>query len=231
MSTSVFSIHKVAAVIPALNESAAIYQVVKGVLPYAFPIVVDDGSTDDTANIASQGGAEVVKHSTNRGYDLALETGLFRASELGFEFAVTLDADGQHNPELVKLFVDELLNGADLVVGVRDRHQRFGEYMFAVVGKTLWNIKDPLCGMKGYRLSLLQRVGHFDSYHSIGTELTLRAVRSGYQITQLPVLTRQRCGVSRFGSGLRANWVILRALVLGLIRARSFVVNADKRAI
>lgn len=216
---------KVAAVIPAFNESVSIVRVIEGILHYAFPIVVDDGSTDETAVIARLAGAEVVQHRNNLGYDRALDTGMNKASELGYEFAVTLDADGQHNPELLKLFVNELFLGADLVVGVRDRHQRFAESIFAVIGEMFWKIKDPLCGMKGYRLSLLQQAGQFDSYTSIGTELALRAARSGCRIAQVPVPTRQREGISRFGGGLKANWRILRALFLGLMRARSF---ADK---
>lgn len=222
MNSSVHFVGQVAAVIPALNESVSIARVIEGILPYAFPIVVDDGSTDETAVIARLAGAEVVQHRKNLGYDRALDTGMNKASGLGYEFAVTLDADGQHNPELLKLFINELFLGADLVVGVRDRHQRFAESLFALIGKMFWKIKDPLCGMKGYRLSLLQRAGQFDSYTSIGTELALRAARSGCRVAEVPVSTRQREGISRFGGGLKANWRILRALFLGIIRARAF---------
>lgn len=207
-----------AAVIPALNEEAAIEQVVRAVAPYAHPIVVDDGSSDRTALIARNAGAEVVVHPHNMGYDAALGAGLFRAIELGFTYAITMDGDGQHMPITVKLFKTKLAEGADLVVGVRDHQQRFAETIFALVGRNLWGIKDPLCGMKGYRLNLLAEVGHFDSYKSIGTEYTLRAARSGYRIEQVPVPTRDRIGPSRFGAGFRANWRILRALVYGVLK-------------
>ena len=211
----------VAVVIPALNEEADIEQVILAVKRHANPIVVDDGSSDRTASIACNAGAVVVVHVKNMGYDAALESGLFRAIELGFEYAITMDGDGQHTPETLQLFKIKLIEGADLVVGVRDKHQRFAETIFALVSKYLWEVKDPLCGMKGYRLKLLSKVGHFDSYRSIGTEFTLRAARSGYKIVQVPVATINRIGSSRFGSGLKSNFRILRALVYGILVARN----------
>ena len=207
----------VAVVIPAMNEAEDIVDVVAGVALFCMPIVVDDGSNDNTAMLAELAGAFVVKHAVNLGYDAALESGLFKAIELGFEFAITLDADGQHLPETLLSFNAELVAGADLVVGTREHYQRYSEALFSVVGKFLWGIKDPLCGMKGYKLSHLEKFGHFDSYKSIGTEFALFCARSGLDIRNVPITTKSRSGPSRFGSGLRPNLKILRALILGLI--------------
>jgi glycosyltransferase involved in cell wall biosynthesis len=206
----------VAAVIPALNEAAAIGPVIAGLKSQAAVIVVDDGSTDRTAEIARDAGAIVVQHPRNRGYDAALASGLQRAADARFEFAVTLDADGQHNPGLLGLFVDALEGGADLVVGARDRHQRVSEAAFAWVGRRVWGIEDPLCGMKGYRLASFTNAGRFDRYKSIGTSFALQAARSRFQIVQIPIKTRPRNGTPRFGSGLRPNLVIFKSLLLGL---------------
>lgn len=211
-----------AAVIPAYNEAKSIAAVVRAVKQYALPIVADDGSADETAHLAAAAGAVVVSHSSNQGYDAALQTGLFKAIELGCTFAITMDADGQHNPAGLEAFKAELLQGADLVVGIRDRHQRFSESLFAVTGKLIWAIADPLCGMKGYRLSHLQRLGHFDSYKSIGTEYALRCARSHLRIHEVPVLTRDRKGLSRFGGGFKPNFRILRAMIFGLFKAKAF---------
>lgn len=211
-----------AAVIPAYNEAKSIATVVRAVKHYALPIVTDDGSADETAHLAAQAGAIVVSHASNQGYDAALQTGLFKAIELGFTFAITMDADGQHNPAGLEAFKVELMKGADLVVGVRDRHQRISESLFAVTGKLAWNIRDPLCGMKGYRLSHLQRLGHFDSYKSIGTEYAIRCARSHLRISEIPVLTRDRTGLSRFGAGFKPNIRILRALAVGFFKAKAF---------
>lgn len=209
-----------AAIIPALNEALKIGAVVQGILPFAVPIVVDDGSSDTTSQLAAEAGAIVIRHDSNRGYDAALQTGLFKAIELGFDYAVTLDGDGQHAPHTLGLFIEQLAKGVDVVVGHRDRSQRFAEAIFGLAGRWLWRIEDPLCGMKGYKLLHLARIGHFDSYHSIGTEFVIRAARSGLNIVNVPVPTSPRMGESRFGSGWRPNLKILRALLCGLYRAR-----------
>lgn len=206
-------------VIPALNEERAIVQVVTTVMPYGLPIVVDDGSTDATARLAKAAGATVVSHPRNKGYDAALESGLLRATELGLEYAITMDGDGQHRAETLDLFQKALDGGADLVIGVRDRHQRFSESLFAQAGRLRWGLADPLCGLKGYRLALLAGEECLNSYESIGTELALRAARAGWRIAQVPVPTRPRIGSSRFGTGMKANWRILKALGIGLWRS------------
>jgi glycosyltransferase involved in cell wall biosynthesis len=210
------------AVLPALNESASIVKVIVGVRAFADVVVVDDGSTDSTGELARGAGAHVVTHAYNRGYDQALESGLMWASEQGYQYAVTLDADGQHRAATISLFARELDAGADVVVGVRDRTQRWAEKLFALIACTLWNIRDPLCGMKGYRLDLLRQTGWFATYASVGTEFCIRAARSGFAIRQVPVLTAQRVGQPRFGAGINSNIRIVRAIWLGLVRARSF---------
>jgi glycosyltransferase involved in cell wall biosynthesis len=209
---------RLAAVIPAFNEERSIEGVVRQVRRRALAIVVDDGSTDDTAILARAAGAHVVSHPVNRGYDGALETGLRAAITLGCTFAVTMDADGQHDETLLDQFGAELEAGADLVVGRRDRTQRWSETLFCVVGRTVWGLQDPLCGMKGYRLSKLINVAEINTYPSIGTELAISMVMAGIRVRQLKIKTRQRDGISRFGGGLNANLRICKALWIGLIR-------------
>jgi hypothetical protein len=74
--------------------------------------------------------------------------------------------------------------------------------------------------MKGYRLDVYRRLGHFDSYGSIGTELAIFAARASCQIVQVPLTTADREGAPRFGRRLRANWLIFRALFMALLRKR-----------
>jgi hypothetical protein len=131
---------------------------------------------------------------------------------------ITIDADGQHAPELIGRMLELLDTDADLVVGIRERRQRFGEHCFAYLSRALYGIADPLCGMKGYRMSLYKQLGHFDSYGSIGTELALFAARNGSRVAQLPMPVRDREGQPRFGRRFIANHKILRAMFLSLIR-------------
>jgi glycosyltransferase involved in cell wall biosynthesis len=210
---------RVAIVIPALNEARTIEAVVGNARGYGLPVVVDDGSTDDTGSRAAAQGAAVVRLDVNRGYDGAIDAGFAHAASLGCEYIITMDADGQHDPAILARFIAALDAGADVVIGNRDRRQRFSERLFALLARLRWGVGDPLCGMKGYRTTVYRALGYFDSYGSIGTELALFAVRRRYHISQLPVKTRPRVDAPRFGSTMRANLRILRACAREMLRA------------
>jgi glycosyltransferase involved in cell wall biosynthesis len=217
-------VSELVAVLPALNEAGTIGNVVNSVRAYGDVVVVDDGSTDGTGELARAAGAFVVTHAVNQGYDKALESGLLWAAKQSYLYAITLDADGQHSTSSIALFARELDAGADLVIGVRDRKQRWAESLFSLIGRRLWGIDDPLCGMKGYRLDLVRAVGRFDTYSSVGTEFCIRAARSSCRIHQVPVITTARIGLARFGEGLQPNFRIIRAICMGLTRANPFLI-------
>jgi len=203
---------RVAIVIPAFNESGTVGDVVQRVGAWGRVVVVDDGSSDDTSTRASAAGAEVVRHDRNLGYDAALNSGFARAAQLGCEYVVTCDADGQHNAEQIGQFVDLLDAGYELVLGVRDRFQRVSEKAFAWVGLRLWGMRDPLCGMKAYRIGLYEKRGRFDTFGSIGTELAVRSVAAGARSIEQPTKIRDRHDAPRFAHTLVANLKIFRAL-------------------
>ena len=208
----------VAIVIPALNEEQTIAQVVGAALRWGLPIVIDDGSVDRTRELAVAAGAVVVSHSTSRGYDSALDTGFRQARGMNCLYVVTLDADGQHDTAAISRILELLEGGASVVVGIRDARQRWTETLFSILAWARFRIRDPLCGLKGYRISAYEKLGHFDSYASIGTELTLFAASRGMALAQLPIVTRQRSGAPRFGSSVPANWRILKAILRSLPR-------------
>ncbi|HTV41874.1 MAG TPA: glycosyltransferase family 2 protein [Candidatus Sulfotelmatobacter sp.] len=110
-----------AAVIPCFNESPTIGRLVSQLRQHLDPIVVvDDGSTDETAFKARNAGAVVLRHDRNRGKGAALKTGLSHLHNLGFEWAVTLDGDGQHDPaDVPALLQCAERTGARLVIGNR----------------------------------------------------------------------------------------------------------------
>jgi glycosyltransferase involved in cell wall biosynthesis len=207
-----------AIVVPAFNEALSIQSVVRAFLPIGAVVVVDDGSADDTARLASEAGALVVRQPLNRGYTEAIAAGLKFAIDEGFTYAVTADADGQHGAGYVATAASLLKGGAEAVVGIRDRHQRYSETAFSLVGRHLWALKDPLCGIKGYRLEKLATLPKLSTYDSIATELIIRAAREGWRIEQFPVRTADRVGTSTFGRGLRAEYRIFKALWLSLLR-------------
>ena len=207
---------KIAIVIPAFNESKTIKKIVLETIRFGIPIVVDDGSSDQTSEIAIKNGAKIVIHDNNYGYDAALNSGFLKAKEIGCDCIITFDADGQHNPNLLKLFIGAIENGTDVVLGVRDKTQRFAEKLFAIIAHKKFGIIDPLCGMKAYRTDVYNELGHFDSYNSIGTELAIFAVKKNKRIKQIHFKTNERLDSPRFGKIISANFKIIRALFYAL---------------
>ncbi|WP_425407601.1 glycosyltransferase family 2 protein [Hwanghaeella sp.] len=205
---------KVFVVIPGYNEAQTIASVVRGVLPYATPLVVDDGSIDGTAAEAEKAGAHVLRLSPNRGYEGALDAGVTEAARLGAQAVVTFDADGQFDPKDLESVIRLLADGeADLVLGQRPAPARIGEALFNVYARLRFGIGDIVCGLKGYRIDLYNRHGRFDGGTSINTELAIHSMLRGARTKTVPVTIRAReTGAPRFGTGFRANRRILKAV-------------------
>jgi len=203
-----------AIIIPALNEEKTIAAVVRSVWSHGTPVVIDDGSTDATAKAAQKAGAVLLSHAVTRGYDFSIGTGMKYAENNGFCFAVTMDADGQHNEKYLGVFKSHLENGASLVLGVRNQQPRIAERIFSWWTFFRWGIIDPLSGMKAYRMSLYRDRGYFDRYDSIGTELTIYAARRHYPFQQVPISIIPRSDRPRFGNNVIVNYRILRSMFL-----------------
>ena len=210
---------RIAFVIPALNEAGTIAGVVAGVQPFGRALVVDDGSTDGTGELARGAGAQVLRHPLRLGYDAAITHGIQHASDTGFDWAVTMDADGQHAASNLPRVVGALAADVDLVIGYRERRPRIAEQLMARVFMRLWGIKDPLCGLKAFRLDLYRARGmHGKTYASIGTEVMLQYLRAGARAVQIPIVIKMRADAPRFGNRIGANARILASLCLSLAK-------------
>lgn len=109
------------ALIPAYNESAHISRVVSGAAEYLHTTVIDDGSIDNTFNLAQQAGAEVLAQVPNQGKGAALKMGFRHALTMGCDAVIMLDADGQHDPHEIPLFIEAYeKRKSDLIIGSRD---------------------------------------------------------------------------------------------------------------
>jgi glycosyltransferase involved in cell wall biosynthesis len=186
--------------IPAYNESSKIGKIVNRARAYASEVIVcDDGSTDETAKEAQTAGAIVIRHSVNKGYGSAIKT-LFRtAKENNADVMVTLDADGQHDPDQIPNIVEPILNeGFDIVIGSRflnihDREKVPSYRSFGIKTLTLLtkaasyrNITDAQSGFRAYSKAALSQIQLNEGGMAISAEILLRASRQNLSIKEVP---------------------------------------------
>jgi len=194
----VTSVLRTVALIPAFNEADTIQDVVRGVRPSVeHVVVVDDGSTDATAALAAQVGAEVVARAGERGKGHAIRAGLAAIAGRGFTHVLILDGDMQHLPSEAPLLVDAAARtGAEVVLGVRrfDREampasryhaNRIGSRaLSSFVGVTL---PDTQCGFRMFEMAALQPLRFHGRGYEIETEMLVKLSRRGAQIVTVPV--------------------------------------------
>jgi len=214
---------KTIAIIPALNEEKTINSVLNGVKKYVDEIVVvDDGSTDNTAKIVEKSSAILIKNKTRLGYDKAINIGFKEASCRNPNILVTFDADGQHIPkDLEKILFPIKKKETSVVVGIRPYKQRIAEKIFARFSKRKIGVSDPLCGIKAYSWKAYNKVGYFDKINSIGTELMFNCYKNGYKIKELNIQMNKRIDKPRFGSIIKGNYKIFLAFIKVYIKFRS----------
>jgi len=197
------------AVIPAYNESETIESVVDGTSEHVEEVVVvDDGSTDGTPELAREAGATVIEHVFNTGVGGAVRTGYRYAIRNDFEFVVQVDADGQHDPaEIPRLLA--AAEDADMVIASRYLNESFQEYSwlrnlgirsFTAVVNVLGgvDVTDVTSGFRVYRVAALRRLLHRSDKHW-AVEQTLEAARRDLEIRELSIaMPTRETGSSQF---------------------------------
>ncbi len=212
-------------VIPAYNEAASIARVVSelaGAAPWREIIVVDDGSSDQTACLAERAGARVVRHPYNKGNGAAVKSGIRVASG---EYVLIIDADGQHPPaEALRLV--ERLGEFDLVVGARTAStqatlaRRLGNAALNRLATYLTDrhIPDLTSGFRAARAAYLREFIHLlPNKFSTPTTTTLAFLKAGYNVGFEPIEASQRSGQSKIRlarDGVRFFLIVLKVVTI-----------------
>jgi glycosyltransferase involved in cell wall biosynthesis len=202
----------VAVVIPSYNEESSVGQVVRGCLDNlgdlrAEVIVVDDGSTDETVNVAQKAGARVIRHKVNKGVAQAVRSGLNEAIRENPRAIVQLDADGQHDPKDITEMIRPILEDkADLVIGTRIYQgwkprlsRRFGNWLLTKVTNQLagTRVRDAQTGFRAMTPEVASRL-RLTSGKTYVREMIIRASREGYRISEVEVrVTPREVGQSK----------------------------------
>ena len=220
----------VVVVIAALDEADCITDVLEDIPPSACgldiaTLVIDDGSTDGTSDVARAAGVHVARLERNCGHGVALRVGYQLAREHGAEFIVTLDADGQWDPVELPKVLEPLADGeADFVIGSRvlgstetdDSFRQAGVHVFAALVRLLTGaaVTDTSSGYRAMRAEITATVRQEQVQYQT-SELLIGAIFQGYRIAERPIVMHRRAaGKSKKGHnllyGLRYARVILR---------------------
>ena len=218
-------------VIPAYNEENGIAEIadrvlsVKGDLKKAGVadlelLVVDDGSGDKTAEVASQiDGVRLIRHTKNKGYGAALKTGFSKANGelIGF-----LDADGTYPPEFFPQLCQKALNGGELVIGSRIAGteskmpftRRVGNLFFATLLTLIGHqkVSDSASGMRVFKKEILERIYPLPDGLNLTPVMSTRAVHEGIQMVEVPIPYDERVGNSKL-SVVRDGSLFLQSMV------------------
>ena len=179
----------ISVVIPAYNEEKSIGSVVTSARDFSHDvIVIDDGSTDRTAEIARKTGATVISHQTKKGYLEALRTGFKTVHRA---ITVTMDADGQHNPKDIPRLTKPIIQGeADLVIGARERLPSTSEKILTKLTRLRVNVSDASSGYRAIKSSIAKKM-KLKGKCTCGTFI-VEASKLGAKITEVKIETGKR---------------------------------------
>ncbi len=221
--------HYISVVIPALNEEEPIADVVRSCLATGLPgevIVVDNGSTDRTAERAREAGARVVEAS--RGYGRACAAGVAAISPES-DIIVFLDGDGSDCPELMDRLVRPIIEGThDFVIGSRTRGERepgsmnaqqvFAGHLAGLLIRPLYGVKyTDMCPFRAIRLDALAQLGMKEETYGWNLEMQMRAARAGLRILEVPVNHRCRTGGESKVSGTLGGTFVAGSRILATL--------------
>ena len=194
---------KICILIPALNESKTIGDLVKSVKSKNLPVVViDDGSTDNTAHIASESGAVIISNQRNQGKGFSLQKGFKYIQENGYDGVITMDGDGQHAVE----DLDQFLNSSDLAKDIIINGNRMADskkmpiirlwtnqfMSFLISSICHQRIPDSQCGYRYIGSEVLRNIHLTSGCYEIESEILIKASKKKFAIHSVPVQTIYR---------------------------------------
>ncbi|MDD5570071.1 MAG: glycosyltransferase family 2 protein, partial [Bacteroidales bacterium] len=190
---------KCCVIIPTYNNCHSLENVIKGILKYTGRIIIiNDGSTDNTLAVLSKfNNLEIISYKKNAGKGFALKKGFDKAVEKGFKYAITIDSDGQHNPDEIPLFLNEIeKEPGSFLIGVRNLNQNnmsqksgfanklsnFCFYFFTDI-----KLEDTQSGFRLYPLEVVKNLNLLTNKYEFELEILVRSAWKNAKIISIPI--------------------------------------------
>ncbi|RJP28840.1 MAG: glycosyltransferase family 2 protein [Candidatus Omnitrophota bacterium] len=220
--------YRICVIIPTYNEEKVIARLLKRITyPGISVLVIDDGSTDNTYQLAMQAGVTVLHNEVNQGKGASLIKGFEYALNGNFDAVITMDGDGQHLPEEIPHFVKALEHNYDLIIGnrlinrknmplIRLATNRFMSWLLSLIARQ--KIPDTQCGFRLIKKRLLEKISFSTKKYETESEIIIKAARLGFKIGSIPVTTvysGEKSNINPFIDTVRFIKFIWRELWIG----------------
>lgn len=193
--------NKIAVIIPAYNAGTTIAELIERTSRFVDRediVIIDDGSCDQTSEIAGGTGAVILRHEANRGKGEALMTGFRYAEKRDYPAVITLDADLQHDPECIPDFIRRASGFSGIIIGTRRRNLKimpFGRWLSNTLTSAIvsvlagQSIRDSQSGYRLITAQVLKRVKLDSRRYDLESEILIKAKRKGFEIAETPIET------------------------------------------
>ncbi len=219
----------IAVILTAYNEEKNLGNVLSEMSDSYVVYVVDDGSHDNTRQLATDYGSRVVSHPINLGQGLTALTGYKTAMLEGADIIVKMDADGQHSPAEIPKFIEKMeKTNSDIVVGSRILGTNYASapffrktflpvYTWLINKLTGYQMTDAMSGFRAFRASSLRRVAKvLDDMiepQYMASEMFIRFAKAGLTVTEVPINMGERKTGTSYKGFIRYGWGVLRAIL------------------
>lgn len=207
--------HEVAIIVPCYNEKETILKVYKRIKKYGKILIVDDCSIDDTQKILIKKKIKFLKNKKNIGYEASIINGMKHVLRnwKKVKFIITIDADDELSSQSVPLLLKSLLkNNFDIMVGSRNKLNRISEYFLKLIFNFKFGIKDPISGLKIYRIKVIKKIINLISKNFFLVDILIISYYKNFSIGSSSIFVNKRKGKPRVGNNLLVNMKIFNII-------------------
>jgi glycosyltransferase involved in cell wall biosynthesis len=206
---------KIIVLIPCFNEKNSLLKILKKIKNHV--LVMDDCSTDGTLKIIkNKNNLKIISSKKNYGYEKNLLKGFQRVIKKNYEYVITFDADGEHDTKDIQKVKKYLINNdVDMLIGVRNKKNRFLEKIISLFFKLFLNVEDPLSGFKAYKVKKLKKIIHEVKDNFFLVDIIKIFKKRKYQIGSININSKiSKNRKARVGASLFVNLKILKCIRL-----------------
>ena len=211
--------NKVAIVIPCFNERTTILKIYKKTHKYGKILIVDDFSSDGTGKILYEKKIKFLKNKKNIGYEASIIKGVKYILKhwKNVQYVATIDADGELLPKFIPVLLNNLIkDDLDIIIGSRNKMNRFTETILKLIFNLKFNIIDPISGLKIYKLNVLRKIINSISTKLFLVDILVISYYYKFVIYSRKISVNKREGKSKVGSRFWVNMKILNIIFYSL---------------